>query len=308
MQNSAVSDAVDLTRSNNLLTATVDNGESVTEGWYVVYPSFNTYVDNNTTKIYDWNLTLRPQTDAGNYDITSFINYNGNLVHGVANGIFYVNNIKAKNLFSFNITDMSFSVSPSFTRTIKGAPSGDKYYATFSCPYAVAIPSGITPFYAASSANNKVTMNKIANGIPANTGVFLELESNGTSGTGVEYTFTPAASTGSVDGNLLVAGTTDGVAAPVADKTTTTTNYVLAMQSGNVGFYRVASAITSNYTGKAYLQIVTNNSTQTAPMFSFDFGEGTTGINEARNQMEEAREGIFDLQGRRVENPTKGLF
>lgn len=258
----------------------------------------NTNIDA-INQVIDWNIVYRP---TAYQNIESFQNYGAATEKSDITGNKWYIGYNGNVTFTFNPTANTWSAVPFFTKTIKGAQQGEKYYATFSNSEAVAIPSGITAFYAASSdkTNNKVTMTAIENGIPANAGAFLEMTAEN-----AEYTFTPAVSTGSVDGNLLVAGTDAGVAAPVNNGTTTTTNYVLAKQSGNVGFYRVATAITSDYTGKAYLQITSANP---APAFSFDFGEGTTALNEVRSQMEEAREGIFDLQGRRVENPTKGLY
>ena len=58
--------------------------------------------------------------------------------------------------------------------------------------------------------------------------------------------------------------------------------------------------------GKAYLNIAVTGS---APVLNLGFSDGdATGIDEVRSQMEEVREGIFDLSGRRVENPTKGIY
>ena len=78
--------------------------------------------------------------------------------------------------------------------------------------------------------------------------------------------------------------------------------YVLAKKSGVVGFYKLASA-TKVLAGKAYLEI----SGGSAPAF-IGFGDGTTGIDEVRSNTEEVRSDYHDLQGRRVAQPTKGLY
>ena len=93
----------------------------------------------------------------------------------------------------------------------------------------------------------------------------------------------------------------------ISDGTVTgdgSTIYVLANGSNNVGFYRVKSGspITA---GKAYLEV----SSGTAPQF-IGFGGDTTGINEElRVKSEEfATAQYYDLQGRHVAQPTKGLY
>lgn len=81
------------------------------------------------------------------------------------------------------------------------------------------------------------------------------------------------------------------------------TIYVLAKKDDVVGFYLLEADATIP-SGKAYLEIPAS-----APSYSYiGFGDGTTAIDGVRNQMEEVREGIFDLSGRRVANPTKGLY
>lgn len=290
--------AVQLTVGDNAFEfkGELDNttGEQI---YYAIVPA-SQWSSTNVTG--DWNNVIYPSSDVtdSKYTIDDFAIDECDVLPATWNR-WYVAGVDKKFNVSFNFATMKWKSTPYFTKTIKGAQQGGKYYATFSNSEAVAIPSGITAFYAASSDDNKVTMTKIDNGIPANTGVFLEMTEEN-----AEYTFTPATTTGDVTGNLLVAGTDAGVGVG----TGTLVNYVLSKQSNVVGFYKIVEGktITSDYTGKAYLQIDTN--VTSAPMLSFDFGEGTTGINDVRSQMEEAREGIFDLQGRRVENPTKGLY
>ena len=70
-----------------------------------------------------------------------------------------------------------------------------------------------------------------------------------------------------------------------------------------VGFYKY----TGNKLGygKAYLLY---NNIHTAPEF-FGFGEDeTTGMSDVRSKMADVRGDFFDLQGRKVVNPTKGLY
>ena len=85
------------------------------------------------------------------------------------------------------------------------------------------------------------------------------------------------------------------------------TNYVLANKGGNFGFY----AVTNNSTlaaGKAYLPLPTADLPTAAREFTLIFDDGeTTEIMKVASQ-EEAPKGCYDLQGRRVANPTAGLY
>ena len=177
-------------------------------------------------------------------------------------------------------------------------------WATYgvNAPIDYSATSGLTA-YIAKVEDNKVKLTEV-NKVPANTAVILYADVN----TNTEYTLTPTAEvTDNVTANQL----------RVSDGTVTGngTIYVLANGSNGVGFYRVTngSAITA---GKAYLDV----SSGTAPQF-IGFGDNTTGINEElRVKSEEgsarrpegesqfATAQYYDLQGRHVAQPVKGLY
>ena len=76
---------------------------------------------------------------------------------------------------------------------------------------------------------------------------------------------------------------------------------------GEIGFWwgaesGAAFALSAN---KAYLAVPTGGSG--APSFLW-FDNGSTGVDEVRGKTEEVRGDFFDLQGRKVANPTKGLY
>lgn len=91
-----------------------------------------------------------------------------------------------------------------------------------------------------------------------------------------------------------------------ADGYTSSGNYyVLNKGSQGVGFYKLTSGKVIGV-GKAYLYY----SGSLAREF-FGFEEETTGISEAKlldNHEETTNNNVFDLQGRRVAQPTKGLY
>jgi len=78
--------------------------------------------------------------------------------------------------------------------------------------------------------------------------------------------------------------------------------YVLNNKSAGVGFYKLSEGGTIGF-GKAYLDA----SVVGAPEF-LAFDEDVTGISEIEKMRNEENESFYDLQGRRVVNPTKGLY
>ena len=111
----------------------------------------------------------------------------------------------------------------------------------------------------------------------------------------------PVAATATADAdNLLVAGT--GAKVKYSD---TDQNYILWTNGDGVtGFYRANSTDGNTVAvGKAYLHIPSGNG---ARFFSLDLDGETTAINSVNVNVNE--NGCFDLQGRRVAQPTKGLY
>ena len=85
------------------------------------------------------------------------------------------------------------------------------------------------------------------------------------------------------------------------------TNYVLANKGGNLGFYAITNG-TTLAAGKAYLPLPTADLPSAAREFTLIFDDGeTTEIMKVASQ-EKASQGYYDLQGRRVANPTSGLY
>ena len=75
-----------------------------------------------------------------------------------------------------------------------------------------------------------------------------------------------------------------------------------------IGFYKVNSTVTTIPGNKAFL-VLTNAEAQ-AKGFVLEFEDGgTTGIETIENSKNSTEDGVYyDLQGRRVENPTRGVY
>jgi hypothetical protein len=84
------------------------------------------------------------------------------------------------------------------------------------------------------------------------------------------------------------------------------TNFILANGSHGINFYTLSEA--GNIAGgKAYLHIPTSELPSNARSFKFDFGEDISGINSNLN-MPSVDAAFYDLQGRKVNQPSKGLY
>lgn len=163
-------------------------------------------------------------------------------------------------------------------------------WASFSNANEIAIPDGLTAYYAQKKDAENVTLKEITGGyIPANTGVVLS---------GVDHTFAANVTlTGATLGeeNILYPWLTAGTPS-------TATYYTLAVSGGNPIFKKSSGGTLA--AGKAYLVMPTS-----APELNVSFENGdVTGIADVRSKMEDVRGDFFDLQGRKVAQPTKGLY
>ena len=173
--------------------------------------------------------------------------------------------------------------------TSYGVKVGETTYATFYAPNAVTIPENIEAFAVTATNESLVTLNKIDNTIPANTGVVLKATEAGV------YNFAMAEDVEAVE-NLL-AGT---VIATMVDGPA----YVLSNVEG-IGLYNAQLTenkfLNNGY--KAYLPASAVSTT--AQVLRFNLG-GTTAIESVLNNGADANAPIYDLSGRRVMNAVKG--
>lgn len=174
---------------------------------------------------------------------------------------------------------------------------------TFYANAATTIPPGVTAYVATTApemngTEGTITMSKIEDGIiPAKTGAVIR----GEQGT---YRFVYTASAGTpVAGNLL-----RGYAGAAAYREVTLpenyTTYVLAVENGKAGFYKKDAAF-NVYNHKAYLNVPAVQGVRSLTI-RFE-GDGSTGIETTAADSGQ-RAVIYDLQGRRVETPAKGVY
>mgnify|MGYP001013898587 CR=1 FL=1 len=75
-----------------------------------------------------------------------------------------------------------------------------------------------------------------------------------------------------------------------------------------IGFYKVKSNVTNIPGNKAFLVLTSTEAQAKSFVLEFEDG-GTTGIETIENSQKSTDDGVYyDLQGRRVENPTRGIY
>lgn len=195
-------------------------------------------------------------------------------------------------------------------------------------------PNGLRAYVAASYDGSTLTFSRVLSQVPANTGLLITVPASVTTTPEEAHSYnipiaTQNASTSLT--NLLV-----GTASQAVTLNNDGEAYVLSSQNGKTGFYQNAAALTVPQ-GKAYLVLPDGNSGQ-AKAFAFAFDEDvltpqpgsttegialpedevleafptiggqTSGIEEINSAAPLIITDIYDLFGRRVTSPHKGLY
>lgn len=170
-------------------------------------------------------------------------------------------------------------------------------YTTLCLPFNVKLPenSVVKAYYASDAAGEVLKLKEITGIIPANEGVILHNTSEAEAAN-INLTITTEEAT-------LTENKLKGVTAK-REGYTKLNNYVLAAKNGATGFYKANfTAVTAN---KAYLPVANVQNAQ-GVMMAFSFGDEVTGIDNV-NAAAPAAKKYYDLQGRRVLYPAKGIF
>ena len=170
----------------------------------------------------------------------------------------------------------------------------DARYATVNYPFAVRVPEGVTAYTGSlNSEKNELTLKAIEGGIiPANTPAILEGDAN------VVYTLNIVTEEVAPIKDNALSGVLLGQS--IALKTNA---YILGNGNSGVGFYQMSADDRTLGSNKAYLELPASMS----HIRSITIGGPTTGIEDTVAEGAEAEE-YYDLQGRRVLNPVKGIY
>lgn len=203
----------------------------------------------------------------------------------------------------------------------KDANGNDTYWATFSNPtndVTLSVPSDRTlNVYNATVSGGKMTLTERNSQVAKDEGVLLKTDGEYVNAKANETNELTKASS---DENHLVATPAEAqtVTAETGCKLYRLT-YNNATTKERLGFYLSNDGISLKATpGKAYLQVSENeakdpSSAALARSFVFGGGNETTGIEGITIMGTDVQrhgtiEGIFDLQGRKIVNPTKGIY
>ena len=153
--------------------------------------------------------------------------------------------------------------------------------------------TGLTAYAITGHDGAAITKSAVASIVPANTPLLLKGDAN------ASYTIPIALTDGTAPaGNLLKAGTGANVA-PESGKT----KYALSVEGGEACFKKITAA-RAIPVGKAYLEF---NETIAAREFLGLDGDAT-GIDNLTPSLSKGEGEYYDLQGRKVAQPTKGLY
>ena len=170
-------------------------------------------------------------------------------------------------------------------------------YATYTPSFDLVVPEETKiSAYKASLSGDDITFTKVAT-LKAGEGYLLAANGAQTE------TFTVGTATANAD-NVFVGVTEDiaSLATETTEGSTTYTNYILNKVSGQVGFYKAAGNKVA--AGKAYLRVANS----AARSFFAIFDGETTSIRSIDNGQLIMDNGVYNLAGQRVAQPTKGLY
>jgi hypothetical protein len=176
-------------------------------------------------------------------------------------------------------------------------------YATLYLGFDAAIPElagkNCGVYTITSVGDGYAHMEAVTGTLPANTGVVVKAE-KGT------YTFVQSSTTpADIDKGLLEGTLTRKQITKDADKE----YYILSNEYEPTGFYIAGNGTDNKYfwndANKAYL-VISKDVAQGSTSFRFDF-DGTTGLEEVKGESGNA-EAIYDLQGRKVDTQSKGIY
>ena len=203
-----------------------------------------------------------------------------------------------------------------FTNIVETSPAGYSLtvtaagYATMYLDKAVEIPTGVEAYTAGRIEGDYLKMQAVEDVIPANTAVIIKAEEG-------NYSFAYSNETpDAIEDNLLRGTLIDTYIKPAGAQTA----YVLSKVDGVVGMYRAklkADGTFKNNANRVYMLLgdinvgegdldTSNPGGQLSNGYRFDFS-GTTAIESV--ETESAASAVYyDLSGRRVENPAKGIY
>lgn len=181
---------------------------------------------------------------------------------------------------------------PNVVKLREPAVADGKAYSSIWLPFSVEIPEGVRAYKAhVDYTTNQLVCGEVKNILPGGEGAILISEE------AQEIVLAPA----TADVAPLEKNDLQGTNVTVARNTGVTT-FVLNGGKGEIGFYPYTGTYIAKY--KAYVEV---DKAQAAQGLRFSFGTATD-IENTLTKGEGAAKEYYDLSGRRVAQPTKGLY
>ncbi len=294
-------------------TWTAGNVTLVTDGKYRWWNSSNSYdlrFYNNSPKskmtisVPEGKAITRIEITGGTNFVVNCGTYNSGVWSGVSPAVEFTYNASSGNI---NVRTITVTYADAATIALVSAcTDGTNYYGTYSNSSAFVVPEDLTVSEIGVNANGKLNVRNYSTGdiVPANTGVMVS------SATAGNHTVILSNETGTsvlgTNNRLRPSGNGGISAAAMATAAPSCKYYRLTMHNGtDLGFYWGApeGASFDLAANKAYLAIQQPSPTQ-----------GFIGINPGEESGIEAvfttndDSNVYDLQGRRVAQPQKGLY
>lgn len=172
-------------------------------------------------------------------------------------------------------------------------------YATIYLGFDAIIPEGIEVFTISEVEGEWAKLQPVTGVLPAHTGAIVKANEG-------NYIFKETDYTASIENNMLDGSDEDLHLIPENE----TKYYVLSMVDGVVGLYPDAlkNGVFKNNAYKSYmpLNIADTNNAALSNGFRFDFS-GTTMVDAIKAESP-ANNTIYDLCGRKINNPTQGIY
>lgn len=185
---------------------------------------------------------------------------------------------------------------PATTLDVNLNVAGDKTYATTYLPFDVTLPDDVKAYIVNHAADGVATVSEVAD-VPANQGVVLV----GQNASATSAALTLDAATADCSGNLLSGRNTQ----LTIDEAAKANYFIFGNGDNGVGFYHPNS--TTLKENRAFLPAGNVSAGSSASGFRLDFGGEITGI-DAAIQADDTNATYYDLSGRRVNRPAKGLY
>ena len=200
----------------------------------------------------------------------------------------YVKNSTTTPEFTSNNYIVQYKPDGSTTEVKAATITADKY-KTYVSTENLLVPAGVTVYIATGETASTLTLTSVEK-IKAGTPVILFSETADT----YQFEITDDAVTYPAT-NLL----------KISDGTAVNGVFVLAKSGDNVGFYKWMGGALS--AGRVYVDAPANAARDYLE-FTFEDESETTSVADVRGKMADGRSDIYDLQGRKVAQPTKGLY